>query len=155
MSLIQEVVKAVGQLNIEIKGANGEVKESVFIPNLVVTVGKNYIANRMKDGTSGFTQEDQMSHMAVGTDDTGALVANTALGSELARVALTTAGGTVASNVVTYQATFNPGTGTGAIEEAGIFNAASSGTMLCRTTFAVVNKGADDTMSITWTVTIS
>lgn len=155
MSLIQEVVKAVGQLNIEIKGSNGEVKESVFIPNLVVTVGKNYIANRMKDGTSSFTQEDQMSHMAVGTDDTGALVANTTLGSELARVALTNAGGTVASNVVTYNATFNPGTGTGAITEAGIFNAASAGTMLCRTTFAVVNKGADDTMSITWTVTIS
>ena len=155
MSLIQEVVKAVGQLNIEIKGANGEVKESVFIPNLVVTTGKNYIANRMKDTTSGFTQENQMSHMAVGEDSTGALVANTALGTEIARVALTTAGGTVASNVVTYQATFNPGTGTGAITEAGIFNAASSGTMLCRTTFAVVNKGADDTMSITWTVTIS
>lgn len=155
MSLIQEVVKAVGQLNIEIKGANGEVKESVFIPNLVVTTGKNYIANRMKDTTSGFTQENQMSHMAVGTDDTGALVANTTLGSELARVALTTAGGSVLNNVVTYQATFNPGTGTGAITEAGIFNAASSGTMLCRTTFAVVNKGADDTMSITWTVTIS
>jgi hypothetical protein len=79
------------------------------------------------------------------------------LGAEIARVALATAGGTVSNNVVTYNATFNPGTGTGAITEAGIFNSgtANTVTMLCRTVFAVVNKGADDTMSITWTVTIS
>lgn len=155
MALIKELVTATGQLNIEIKGPDGLVKESVYIPNLVVTVGKNYIANRMKDGTSTFTQELQMSHMAVGEDDTAALVADTTLGSEIARVALATAGGTVAANVVTYNATFNPGTGTGAIVEAGIFNDATVGTMLCRTTFLVVNKGIDDTMSITWTVTIS
>lgn len=155
MSLINELVKATGKLNIEIKGPDGQVKESVYIPNLVVTVGKNYIANRMKDGTSAFTQESQMSHMAVGELATGAVVGDTTLADELARVALTTAGGTVAGAVVTYQATFSPGTGTGAIVEAGIFNAASAGTMLCRTTFAVVNKGVDDTMSITWTVTIS
>ena len=45
--------------------------------------------------------------------------------------------------------------GTGAITEAGIFNASSSGTMLCRTVFSVVNKGASDSMTITWTVTVS
>jgi hypothetical protein len=27
--------------------------------------------------------------------------------------------------------------------------------MLCRTVFAVINKGASDTMTITWTITIS
>ena len=45
--------------------------------------------------------------------------------------------------------------GTGAVTEAGIFNASSGGTMLCRTVFAVVNKGADDGMSITWQITVS
>lgn len=155
MSMIKELVKATGKLNIEIKGPDGLVKESVFIPNLVVTVGKNYIANRMKDTVGGFTQEDQMSHMAVGVDNTSPNVADTTLADELARVALTTAGGVVTSAIVTYAATFNPGTGTGAIVEAGIFNDGTAGTLLCRTTFAVVNKGADDTMSITWTVTIS
>jgi hypothetical protein len=62
---------------------------------------------------------------------------------------------TVAGAVVTYVATFGPGVGTGAIVEAGIFNAASSGTMLCRTVFSVVNKGADDAMTITWQITVS
>ena len=47
------------------------------------------------------------------------------------------------------------GEGTGALTEAGIFNASSSGTMLCRTEFSVVNKGASDSMTITWTVTVS
>jgi hypothetical protein len=56
---------------------------------------------------------------------------------------------------VTYVATFSAGTGTGAVVEAGIFNAASAGTMLCRTVFAVVNKGVDDAMTITWQITVS
>ena len=42
-----------------------------------------------------------------------------------------------------------------AITEAGVFNANSSGTMLCRTVFAAVNKGELDTMTISWDVTIS
>lgn len=46
-------------------------------------------------------------------------------------------------------------TGTSAITKAGIFNTASSGTLLCRTVFAAINKGANDTLAITWTVTIN
>lgn len=151
MSLIKETVKATGKLNIQVTGPDGQVKESVFIPNLVVTVGKYYIAERMKE--TG--RPNEMSHMAVGASSTSPAVGDTALGDQLGRVALATSGGTVADNVVTYNATFLPGTGTGGIQEAGIFNASTSGVMLCRTTFAIVNKGADDTMSITWTVTIS
>ena len=54
-----------------------------------------------------------------------------------------------------YVASFGAGTGTGAITEAGLLNASSSGTLLCRTVFSVINKGANDTLGITWTVTIS
>lgn len=151
MSMIQEMVKATGKLNVVITGADGQVKENVFIPNLVVQVGKNYIASRMKDTGS----PNQMSHMAIGAGTTAADNADTALGSELGRVALSSSGGSVSTNVVTYAATFPPGTGTGAVTEAAILNASSVGTMLCRTVFAVVNKGADDTMTVTWTVTIS
>ena len=45
--------------------------------------------------------------------------------------------------------------GTGAITEAGIFNASTGGDMFARTKFAVVNKGAADSMTITWTITVS
>lgn len=46
------------------------------------------------------------------------------------------------------------GTATFSLTEAGIFNAASAGTMLCRTVFPVINKGVNDTMTVTWTVNL-
>ena len=94
-----------------------------------------------------------MSHMAIGSGSTAAAAGDTALGNQLGRVALTSTA--VSNAVVTYTATFGAGTGTGAVTEAGILNASSGGTMLCRTVFSVVNKGASDSMTITWTVTVS
>lgn len=143
-----EQLKASGSLKVVVTGKDGQVKEAREFKNLVVNVGKNFVASRMVGTAAGV-----MSHMAIGEDDTPAAGGDTALGDEVGRVAL--ASGTSSSNVVTYTATFPAGTGTGAIVEAGIFNSNSSGTMLCRTVFAVVNKGADDAMSVTWTVTIS
>jgi hypothetical protein len=91
--------------------------------------------------------------MAVGADTAAAAAGNTILGSELGRVAL--ASTNVSTNTITYVATFPAGTGTGGVTEAGIFNASSAGTLLCRTVFPVVNKQSGDSMTITWTVTVS
>lgn len=143
-----ELIKATGDLKIEVRGADGALKAEQEVKNLVVTTGLGYIASRMRDATA-----TAMSHMAIGSGSTAAALGNTALGTELGRVALTAT--TVTNNQVVYTATFPAGTGTGAVTEAGLFNAASAGTMLCRTVFAVVNKEAGDSMSITWTVTIS
>ena len=119
--------------------------------NLVVTAGKNWVAGRFKDGSI----PDEMSHMAIGSADTAPAAGNTALATELNRIALTTAGGTVSTNTVQYDASWTSAAAAYAIKEAGIFNAASGGTMLARTTFAVINKGTDDTVSISWTITVS
>ena len=140
--------KATGKLIVEIKNDKGVVVETREVKNLVVDDGLEFIASRMKDATA-----TAMSHMAIGTGSTAAAAGNTALGTEAARQALTST--TVTANAVAYVASFGAGTGTGAITEAGILNAASSGTLLCRTVFSVVNKGASDSMTITWTVTIS
>ena len=74
-----------------------------------------------------------MSHMAVGTGSTAAAASDAALGSELDRNALTST--TVTNNEVAYVCTYAAGDATGAITEAGLFNASSGGTMLCRTVF--------------------
>ena len=140
--------RALGKLTIEVKDKDGNLKQKQEVKNLVVDTGLDYIASRMKDATA-----TAMSHMAIGTGSTAAAAGNTALETEAARVALTST--TVTANAVAYVASFGAGTGTGAITEAGILNAASSGTLLCRTVFSVVNKGASDSMTITWTVTIS
>ena len=142
-----ETLKAKGDVSIQITRADGSVETKEF-KNLVVNTGLNYIVSRMKDATVG-----AMSHMAIGSGNTAAAAGNTALGSELGRVALTST--TVTSNTIQYVATFPAGTGTGAITEAGMFNAASSGVMLCRTVFGIVTKDVGDSMTITWTVTVS
>lgn len=152
---VEELVKATGALDIVIRDENGNIKEERHVPNLVVTVGKAWIAGRLKDTATGHTIPTQMTHMAVGSGTGTPADADTALGTELGRVALATSGGTVSSATVTYAATFPAGTGTGAVTEAGIFNASSSGVMVCRTKFDVVNKGASDSLSINWSVTIS
>jgi hypothetical protein len=143
---LNELFKLTGKVHVTLTNEHGEVIEQ-RATNLVVTTGKDFTASRMVGTASNI-----MSHMAVGSDNTAAAVGNTAVGAELGRVALTA--GTASGNVVTYTATFGAGVGTGGIQEAGIFNASSGGTMLCRVVFAVVNKGANDTMAITWTVTV-
>ena len=145
--MINDTIKVTGELKITVTKPDGNVHETV-VPNIVVTDGKEYIASRMKDATA-----TAMSHMAIGTGSTAAAAGDAALGTEAGRVALTST--TVTSNAVAYVATFAAGTGTGAITEAGIFNASSSGTLLCRTVFSVINKGAADTLGITWTVTVN
>lgn len=141
--MLEEKMKLTGRLEIAL---NGEVVQTV--DNLVVTTGRNYVASRMVG-----TAANVMSHMAVGSGTAAAALGDTALGTELGRVSLTSSA--AADNVVTYVASFPAGTATGAVTEAGLFNAGTAGTMLCRTVFAVVNKGALDSMTISWTVTVS
>lgn len=145
--MIQETVKATGALQIKLYGPDGKLKQEQNVKNLVVTSGKGYIAGRMVGTPTA------MSHMAIGSGTVNPDPDDNTLGTELGRVGLTSSGASGA--VVTYVASFGAGTGTGAVTEAGIFNASSAGTLLCRTEFAVVNKGADDSLSITWTVTVS
>ena len=147
--MINENLKLSGQLGIVLRDKDGNIKEERTEKNLVVTTGLNYIASRMKDATA-----DVMTHMALGSGTTNAAASQTDLVTLLgSREALDST--TVTNNAVAYVASFEAGDATGAVTEAGIFNAASSGTMLCRTKFNVVNKAADDTMTVTWTITLS
>ncbi|WP_396190118.1 hypothetical protein [Flavobacterium sp.] len=150
--MLKDNVKANGTLVVELRDENGNVKQQ-FEKNLVVNTGLAYIASRMKDATANV-----MSHMAVGSGTVAAAAADTALGSELGRVALTSTSivtTTADNDSVQYVATFEPGTGTGAVTEAAILNASSAGTMLSRTVFPVINKGVLDTLTITWKVTVA
>ena len=159
--MFNDSIKLTGELKLTLTNGEGNVTQEVIVPNTVVTAGKNFISNRMKDAVSGHTLKVQMSHMEVGSGGaTAVTAADTTLetiitGGSGNRTALTTAGGTVTTNSVAYVCTFAAGYGTGAITEAGIFNASSRGTMLCRTTFSVINKAAADTLGITWTITVN
>lgn len=149
--MIEEQIKITGHVDIVVTDKDGNIKDEVSVKNLVVTTGKTFIAASMLKTTTN--SPVAMSHMAIGAGTGSAAAGDTALGSQLGIVSLATA--TSSGAVVTYTASFPAGTGTGAVTEAGIFNNSSAGTMLCRTVFSVVNKGSDDAMSITWTITVS
>lgn len=143
-------INVTGTLRGVICDSMGLVKHEWKVRNLVVTVGRQHIADQMSDQA-----QNSMGYMAIGTGTNSATSTDTALQTELDRNALTSkdpgTGGE--AHKVIYICDWAAGDGTGAITEAGIFNSPSAGTMLCRTTFAVKNKGATDTMKLTWTIT--
>jgi hypothetical protein len=147
-----ESLKVKGRLSIVLRDKDGNIKDERDVDNLVVTSGLAFIASRMV-GTASAT----MTHMALGSGTTAAAAAQTDLITILgSREALDSTSITGANSTsVQYVASFEAGKSTGAVTEAGIFNAATAGSMLCRTVFPVVNKGVDDAMTVTWTVTLS
>ena len=148
---IQENLKPTGMVTVSHFNSEGTLINKFDVPNLVVTSGKQYIASRIKD-----TTYSAMTYMAIGTSSTAASSTDATLVSENGRVSLSAT--TVSTNTVTYTATFPAGTGTSTspgIQEAGILNASSGGTLLCRTVFPSVAKAAGDSIAITWVVTVS
>lgn len=138
-----------GEVYLELVGPDGELKDAQRVSNLVVDAGENHIADQL----SASPGQGAMSHMAIGTGSTAAAFGDTTLGTETDRNALTSR--TDSGNVVTYVGTWAAGDGTNsALREAGIFNAASNGTMLARAVYSNIDKQAGDTLTITWTVTI-
>lgn len=140
----QDSIKVTGRVELTLRGPDGKVKET-RVSNTVTTAGKNGIADQLLAAPT----LAKPTHMAVGTGSPTA----TALGVELDRNALTSKNRSGA--VVTMVGDWAAGDGTGALTEAGIFDAASVGNMYCSTSFSVVNKAAADTLSISWTLTIA
>jgi hypothetical protein len=147
--VVREFIPIVGEVFLELVDGYGRLKDQQHVTNLVVDAGENHIADQLSSSPGG----SAMSHMAIGTGSTAAAFGDTALGTEVDRNALTSR--TDSTNVVTYVGTWSAGDGTNsALREAGIFNAASTGTMLARAVYANIDKQAADTLTITWTVTI-
>ncbi len=146
--MMNDGLKLRGDVALVLRDKDGNVKDERKIENLIVNTGLNFICDRMKD------DETAMTHMALGSGSTAAAAGDTSLGSQLgSREALDSS--TVTANQIVYVASFEAGDATGAVTEAGIFNASTGGTMLCRTVFSVVNKAADDTLSVNWTITLT
>lgn len=94
-----------------------------------------------------------MKYVAIGTDSTAEAASNTALGAEVSRHTGTVS--YVSGQIYQVVATFATGSGTGAIYEYGLFSSNTAGTMLARDTEAVINKGANDTLTVTAQFTLS
>ncbi len=141
-----------GHVKIVLKGPDGKIKLTRKGPNVFTDTGDAHVADQLASSQD----ESAMSHMAIGTGTTAALTSDTVLDTELDRNALTsfTQGAGANDNDIIYVGDWAAGDGTGTITEAGIFNDVSTGTMMTRQVFSAINKGAGDTLQITWTITI-
>lgn len=101
---VNENTKATGLVKVVQTNAAGEVVKEFTVPNLVVTSGKNHIAEKIVAG-SGVSVS--MSHMAIGTGNATPTASDVALGTEVGRITLT--GSQVNTNTITYTATFGAG----------------------------------------------
>ena len=151
---MNSTIQAKGAVRAELLKESGELVIYEF-NNLVVNVGLGFIAQSMRKTTTN--SPAAMTHMALGTGNSAPVGGNTSLDTQVGtRENVSTAGATVnvSNDTVEYTAHFLAGNATGSITEAGIFNAASGGDMLCRATFTAIPKGAGDSLTMIWKVTI-
>lgn len=153
-----DFVRIHGIVQLNVIGPDGKVKDSrSWVDNLVTTNGFKGIAYRVFNASSGLTITTPYNYVALGTSGTAENAADTALGNEncggsYARVIQ--ASPAYSSQVITLTATFNQNFSC-SIQEAGTFDASSSGHILSHKTFSTVSKGTADTVQVTWTYTLS
>lgn len=139
-----------GSLTLTLTKEDGSI-ETRHKDNLVVDAGFDLIADAIGATAS---RPAIISHIAVGTGAVAPAAGDTTLGTELVRQAATYAH-TAGTKVFTMTTTLAAGVGSGAITEAGVLNAATLGDLLDRVTFAVINKGAGDSLTAQFSFTMS
>jgi len=145
-------VKPKGRWFVYLYGPDGALKEYREGTNVICTNGKEFLASFLNSAAAGaatFT----MKYVAIGTDSTAEAAAQTALGIEASRQTGTVS--YISNQIYQVKATFATGSGTGAIVEYGLFSSNTGGTMLARDTETVINKGANDTLTVVSQFTIS
>lgn len=146
------VLNYLSAYGVRVPFVTGTWSTSRKIHNLVTTVGKAAMASRL-NGSGG---EAAFTYIAVGTGTTAAAVGDTTLQTETATSGLSRVAATVSrtttdttNDTAQLQTTFSV-TGTVAVTESGVFNAASSGVLLARQVFSAVNVVNGDSLQITW-----
>lgn len=152
-----ESFKIKGWFEICNRDSKGFVKEGRVVHNLITSAGKAGAASRI----NGSGAEAAFTYLAIGTGVGAAAVGDTTLGTELASLGLSRANAT-ASRVTTSvtndtaQLAYSwTASGSAAITEAGILNAASTGTLLSRQVFSAVNVVNGDGFTLTYKVQCS
>lgn len=154
MKIKSQFIEVKGSVKVCLYGPDGQLKQSHEAHNLVVTTGKSYLAAWLQASSQA---GKFMAYVGLGTGTTVPASANTTLETEFSGGGYSRQEGTLTngSNTWTNTVSFAPGNGTGAVTEAGLFSAATAGTMFARQVFSPYNKTAVDTLTITWTVTFN
>lgn len=135
------------------RGKDGNIKWEIDFTNTITNTGLAQVALLAGDASAV-----PFTFLAVGTSSTAPSASQTALGGEITTNGLGRAAATV-SRVTTTQTNDTlqlyklfTVTGTSTVEEAGIFNDASAGTMLGRALTTAKSVVNGDTLAITYKV---
>lgn len=136
--MVAQLVKADGSVQVTRKD------------NMIVNAGFDFIANSI-----GATEDRPavMKGIGVGTGTDSVKETDRALIKPLLYKAATFSH-LSSTKVFTFKTRFEAGEATGAITEAAVMTG-NGGTLLDRVTFPVINKAADDQLSITFTFTMA
>lgn len=146
-----ENLDVVANVRLELYGPDGELKQCEEVHNLVPTVGKEKFAER---AIAASPSTEGPKYISVGTSGTAAANGDTALGAQDgSRKEVTTRSVTGAVGTVSVE--FGKGEHTAELKEAGAHSASSSGTLFARVVFSPINKGANDTLVVTWEFTFA
>lgn len=134
-----------GIYEFEIRDTEGKVRDSWSVENTVVSAGLAELANLCGDVST----PTAFTYLAVGTSNTAVAAGQTALQAEISDSGLERAAGSVSRQTTTvsndtFQITYTwTASGSKTVEEVGVFNDASAGTMLSRalTTSKAVTSG--------------
>jgi len=150
---MNDTLKLKGTYDFEIRDVNGNIKDKWTVDNAVMTVGFAQLALLCGDASAV-----PFTYLAVGTSTTAVAINQTTLVAETTTNGLERAAGTVSRITTTgtndtYKITYTwTASGSVTVEEVGVFNAASAGTMLSRalTTTKAVTTG--ETLTGTYTL---
>lgn len=153
---------------VEVRSAEGYLKDCVPFANIITNQGDTYYCNMALVGLNSITAPTLVSRMKLGTGTTAPskaagtneVVQTYITGSVIAFDAGFPTKSTASANsgaLATYKSTWAAGTATNAaITEATITSstadaAGAASDTISRVVFTAVNKGASDTLAITWT----
>jgi hypothetical protein len=151
-----ETINIKGVIDFTIKDKDGNIKDQWTVNNLITSAGKAQLALLAGDAAAV-----PFTFLALGTSNTAASAGQTALIGEITTTGLARAGATVTrvTTTVTNDTLFLEytwtATGTATVEEIGVFNAASAGTMLARAVTGTKNLINTETLNAKYRIIFS
>ncbi len=149
-------VKLTGTYHFSITDSNGNVRDSWSVKNIVTNAGKAQVALLIGDASA-----TPFTYLALGTSSAAVGASQTTLTTEITDSGLQRAAGTVSrttttvtNDTYTLTKTFTA-TGSKTVEEVGVFNASSSGTMLSRALTGTKSLSNGEQLTVTYACALS
>ncbi len=126
--------------------------------NLFVDAGRDFLSAQMFTNTSAGTRG--AGYIALTENGTAPAAGDTTLTSEittngLGRADATTKTHTAGATTTVIEHTFTASASFSTVQKSGLFNASSSGTLVCENTFTSTALATNDQIKVTWTITHS